>query len=96
MTVTLIRLCIPIFREHTSQDYVPKMQIRLIEKTFDVGSHNRIKLSSSSTHLFNKCRQAPTYIGVVRTFKNHLPSTIARQQEWLIEVLIIDAMKFIQ
>ena len=37
-----------------------KWQIRLLEKALDVGSRNRIKLSSTSTHLFsliNACMQ---------------------------------------
>ena len=49
---------------------MPKLQIRLIEKAFDVGWHNRIKPLSSSTHLLNKCRQAAAYIELCTPSKN--------------------------
>ena len=52
------------------KDYMPEMQIRLIENAFNVGSHNHcIELLSSSTHLFNKYRQAAAYIGVVHAHR---------------------------
>ena len=43
---------VPIFCEHTSQDYGPKMQIMQIESRL---MSDRVELSSSFTHLFHKC-----------------------------------------
>ena len=67
MTVKLIYVYILLFCELTSQDYVPKMRIRLIEKVLDVGSHKTFELF----HTFvNKFRQAAAYNGVENTLKN--------------------------
>ena len=44
MTVKLIYVYIPIFCEFTSQDYVPNMRIRLIEKALDVGLRKTFEL----------------------------------------------------
>ena len=44
MTVKLIYVYTLIFCELTSQDYVPKMRIKLIEKALDVGSRRTFEL----------------------------------------------------
>ena len=56
-----------------------KQQIRLLEKVLDVGSRdNRIKLSSTSTHLFYKCLHAAANVVKEHTFKKCLPCATAR------------------
>ena len=54
-------------------DHVPKMQIRMIEKAFNVRSHNRIELLRSFTHLFKNCRQAAAYLGMMHTLRKCSP-----------------------
>ena len=68
---------------NASHVYVSKMLIRLLEKALDVDSGNRIKLSSTSTHFFNKCLHEAANIVEEHTFKKCSPYATAKHRSEL-------------